>query len=767
VNRLVAIALPAAALLAAGTAAAAAPAPPRAGAGAGPGAERLAALERSVLALSPQLLALERMYLRESDTLATMALERQFSDAELLFLIGEYERAAGILHHLVDEPRFRMGPHLASARYLLGESLYQQRNFRGARRHFRDQLLSGGGPEAQLGLVRFLELSERYGDFTGVDQVFDAVLAGDGARRPERIYAVAKGTFRRTDLPAEDRLRRAEELFASLRGSRFEPRALYFEGVIAVERRQFDLAIERFRAVLKAAPADQTGLRELAELGLARVFYEQGQWDEALAQYGKIGKDSPHYADALFETAWTHAKKGDAEGALRTADVLLVLSEGTPAAPEARLLQARLCARTGRYAEAAQLYARVAKEIGPVRDKVLESLSRQEDPAGHFDRLLRDRTDEIESADLLPEEAVGYAAVGREVERAIVVARDLAASAEGLAEARKLAEELLAKVAQSDGREASPSLAEGIGRASEALAAAARAKEELFRLEASFRGGGIPGDLAAVRGEAGALETNYALPAGGDGAEYRQRARVAEVETAVLSLGAELSSLEAGLRGLGSRLADPRRNPALRTADATVAWELRVEEDRARQLRAQYDALRRDLAMEGGSGPRGDDAATVRYRDVLSRERNVAARYRQGLPPAWSTRFETIHRALDEASIRLFLARQRLGELVLLRAAELREAVAAEVRRLDALEAGLAGVQEESRGIVGRMAYETVKRVGEDLEDLAVQADAGLADVAWTRKRQRSDAIRRMAEEKDRALGDLDADLEGRAGAAP
>jgi hypothetical protein len=352
------------------------------------------------------------------------------------------------------------------------------------------------------------------------------------------------------------------------------------------------------------------------------------------------------------------------------------------------------------------------------------------------------------------------------VERAIVVARDLSASAEGLAEARTLAERLLATVAESDGRQASPSLAEGISRAGEALAAAARTREDLYRLEASFRSGGIPADLAAARSEAAALEGQYALPSAGDGRDLRRRAQLAGVEAALLGLGAELSSLEAGLRGIGSRLADPRRNPLLRNADATVAWELRVEQDRARQLRLQYDSLRNALAAEG-AGARGEDAATTRYRDLLARERTLAARYRQGLAPAWATRFETIHRALDEASIRFFLARQRLGELVLLRAAELREAVAAEVRRLDALEVQLARAQEESRGIVGRMAYETVKRVAEDLEDLAVQADAGLADVAWARKRQRSDAIRAKAEEKDRALGDLDADLEGRAGAVP
>jgi hypothetical protein len=65
------------------------------------------------------------------------------------------------------------------------------------------------------------------------------------------------------------------------------------------------------------------------------------------------------------------------------------------------------------------------------------------------------------------------------------------------------------------------------------------------------------------------------------------------------------------------------------------------------------------------------------------------------------------------------------------------------------------------------MAVESVRKVAARLDELVVQADAGMADIAWMEKRRQSEAIRRLAGEKDRALGDLDADHAGEAGATP
>lgn len=754
----------AAAWLAAGAAGAAPPPPARPAAR--PVEDGISRVERAVLEFVPEALSFERLYVEERDALAELNLERRFSDAELQFLLGQYGEAAALLFDLVEDPRFRMGDRLSTARYYLGEALYQQQNFRGARRYFRDLLLAGVGSELDLGLARFLELCARLDDFTGVDEVFAAVRAGEGGQRPVRLYGVAKGMFRRTDLPAEERLRRAEELFTALRGGRYEAKALYFLGVIAVQRGQLDAAAERFLAGLAASGPDETEFHELSQLALARIYHEQGKWKDALARYAKVAEKSPHHEEALYETAWTYARMGDDEAALRTADVLAALAADGPRAPEARLLQAYLCAKSGRHAEAGKRYGEVARQLGPIRDRVAAVLERPEDPAVYFDRLLQGRTGPVKAEELLPKEALAYADPGPAVDRAIGVSRDLVDSRLAIGEARQLATKLLEEIDRS-ALASVPGLADGMTRADATLAHVHEIERQLRGVELSLPGFRSAPALEALRAEEAALEgRGAAAPA--DLERVRREARFADVEAASRQLGRELEAVDARLAGIRTRLGDPRRPRGAAVAGAAVTLELEAELGRARQLRDEYRALRRRLADERAAavGAAPDDLAW-RHQELLSRERAVATGERAGLPRAVANRLDGIHRRLDEAKLRILAARRQLAELAVLRVAALREAVEAEARGLDAYEGELDIAAGQAGGLVGRMAVESVRKVAARLDELVVQADAGMADIAWMEKRRQSEAIRRLAGEKDRALGDLDADHAGEAGATP
>ena len=60
---------------------------------------------------------------------------------------------------------------------------------------------------------------------------------------------------------------------------------------------------------------------------------------------------------------------------------------------------------------------------------------------------------------------------------------------------------------------------------------------------------------------------------------------------------------------------------------------------------------------------------------------------------------------------------------------------------------------------MGRIAYQSFRRVRRQVYDLVLKADVGIIDVAWTRKRGDADKIQKLASDKDRELRLLDDDF--------
>jgi hypothetical protein len=92
------------------------------------------------------------------------------------------------------------------------------------------------------------------------------------------------------------------------------------------------------------------------------------------------------------------------------------------------------------------------------------------------------------------------------------------------------------------------------------------------------------------------------------------------------------------------------------------------------------------------------------------------------------------------------------------RAAELRAVVADEQLALAADDGTLDGVQEASRELLGRIAVRSVSEVRAQFYRLVLEADIGIVDVAWSRKRQRLEKIHQLAVQKDAEVEQLERD---------
>ena len=105
---------------------------------------------------------------------------------------------------------------------------------------------------------------------------------------------------------------------------------------------------------------------------------------------------------------------------------------------------------------------------------------------------------------------------------------------------------------------------------------------------------------------------------------------------------------------------------------------------------------------------------------------------------------------------RIVNAKKVLRDRVIRRAEKLKEQVLAEQSQLEGYGKEVSGISTDARDLVGRIAFDSFKRVRQSFYDLVLKADVGVVDVAFTRKQDKTAQIQKLSAQKDRELRQLD-----------
>jgi hypothetical protein len=89
----------------------------------------------------------------------------------------------------------------------------------------------------------------------------------------------------------------------------------------------------------------------------------------------------------------------------------------------------------------------------------------------------------------------------------------------------------------------------------------------------------------------------------------------------------------------------------------------------------------------------------------------------------------------------------------------IRDKVRAEQRLLGQYDTEVVSVSGNARNLVGRIAYDSFRRVRQQFYDLVLKGDVGVVDVAFTRKQDKTGEIQKLSAQKDQELRALDKDF--------
>lgn len=169
------------------------------------------------------------------------------------------------------------------------------------------------------------------------------------------------------------------------------PQALYRQGLAYAEDDKLGKAIAAFEELLNRnqdKPVTDVN-RVNANLGLARLYYQNKKWDTSLNYYRQIPRDTLQWHDALFEMSWAMMMSGQFRSASSNFHTLHSPYYDDQYAPESLLLRAIVYLYICRYDEMEKVLDLFDRIYKPVLANTTKMLERSEDSRIYWDEVKR------------------------------------------------------------------------------------------------------------------------------------------------------------------------------------------------------------------------------------------------------------------------------------------------------------------------------------------------------------------------------------------
>ncbi len=734
-------------------------------------AEPASAFEKDLFAIEGELQTLEEETSGvEGRYLAPFTVSREYHEspakkmekADFYFQRKDYV-SAGSLYYSIVSSRKEKDVIWEEAQFKLAETLFLSNNYISASRYY--DLLLAEKPYSRFqvdALKRLIAAAYHLGEHAKAKSYYKNFLdiGYDISRDQDLLYFLGKSLF--FDAQYKD----AEKVFSAVKkGSTYYLQALYFQGVIALQGKDLDRALSFFSQVTDAPAGTYfkyEQIRDLAVLAVGRLLFEKGDLVAATDYYLRVDHRSHLFAEAYLELCWIYIKREQWEKALEALRLVRYIAPGSFVAPQAEILEGNILIKLRRYGEAMLLFNRVVKEYGNIREQ-LNALK------GKGTTLWEDTRTSAESHFSL------YAPLVRSLLRdnkkfsqAMRLQDDLRQIETELDQVTKLERKLGSVIENKNAAAVFPPLRKGTEVAVSLRNRLTSLREALVKACAGEASKVFsPRDRAKwekLEEERKSLEKNLreVIPQSGNTiGETFSRYAVSvlafeeEIHRALLRTKAfddQLSALHVSYMRTVTSLDD-------RTVKKIENEQRQVALLREQLLRLQEETEdEKNRLLLGGDMYSRIIIARDAYERVLVEQESLLSRLapsvmRQGRVESLFARLNTLAGTLDRFSDKL---NEVVGGLI----QNIKDSFESEKIKVEEYKSQLLSLKREVGETASLAMFANLSRLNKTFDDLLLQADLGIIDVAWERKEEATQNLNRLRMRMAQEIQDLNLNLE-------
>ncbi len=540
--------------------------------------------------------------------------------------------------------------------------------------------------------------------------------------------------------------------------AKWRVRAAYVAASAAAGAGEFDDALKRFANVVKANPGNPRDrqIKELSWLAMGRIHHDLGESDDAVKAYRQIGRDSPFFPEAMYETAWTLLGNKQYDQAIQALDLLLIYDPQSPISAEIKQLRGKIKIQQRDYAGAEEEFLTLRREFDRLGKSMARKLSTRTDAVAYFAAVVGEDMENFSLTSLLPQNALPVARALGSAVHAESLAREVGGLERELTETR----DLLARMEEAVQAREKSRLFNDLGAHATSLDNVDKdlleVREQLVdRLASQLKGSSLDRMQAKRR----MLRQRVDEPLGSRGPQYRKMiARLERLGEQSHKLDLFIGEMRAELIAAENYYEQTRKDQKIdRQGFLKQAAELRNE---IAALEKASKLLRDEIARA---------RSAVRYQDPLLAAQQKANRaYRTQLQGMWGALSKaakdpdalTVMKRVEAMQVRVDNARGALERAASNRLEDAVTILVEERANLDRYLEELTATTGDTKTAVASVMEAAYGDVVGEIGNLTMRSEVGLLDVAWAMKEAETDEVGRLEMVRGRDLRELDIAIE-------
>ncbi len=310
---------------------------------------------------------------------------KQLREAYRLIRERKYEAASQRLYRLSRNPLLR--DYREELRYKLGLVLMEMGLNQVAAVEFLRVAVKGKSKFLKQSLEKLSFAADALNFDVLLNLAISKITVGDFPAIHKDMLFYRIGEFQ---MKKKDYLEAAKNFSRVDQNSRYFFRAKYSQALALAEDNKPGMSVQAFEEILQTTGDKNVTdpIRVSALIGKARALYQDKKWEDAVASYREVPRDSNVWHETLFEGSWAMLRGAKFRSALSNFHSLHSPFYENNYLPESLVLRSIVYLYICKFDELNKTLGLFENVYGPVRRKILQYLSRRPDPAKIYQDFL-------------------------------------------------------------------------------------------------------------------------------------------------------------------------------------------------------------------------------------------------------------------------------------------------------------------------------------------------------------------------------------------